>query len=417
VIQETQIRNRLDAHWTIWKDAVLWGGGVALIHRLILQLWAATTWLMVGRYFHATAHDLQLPNGSSMPLQGIEDTVFGVWRRWDAIHYLRLAQEGYNQSTLDLSVFPPLAPIGFRLFDAILPGRLDFSAMVFNTLMFAIALMFLFRLCEVYFQDQALAKWAVCVFALLPLSYFFAAPMAESVYLAATLGTIYYATQGRWLGSGVCGFLASAARTQGALLIVPVSIILLSSTWDRTKDWRTNILNVARTSIPLVLIPAGFVLFLLYRQSLGLPSMTDIYAEYSLSMFTNPIQGLWINIRWFFVNLPRTLIDSNAITLIVTLILLPQLFLQKQHRHLPLIVYTLIYFLLFVSTIYIANPDVNVVSTLSIGRYSLVLFPLTILLADLLRQAARPLRIAGITGLGISLLLLTALNTVGMTGP
>lgn len=417
MVLETQIRNRLHIHWVIWKDTLLWGGGVALIHRLVLQVWAAITWLVVGRYFHATAHDLQLPDGSSMPLQGIEDTVFGVWRRWDAIHYLRLAQEGYNQSTLDLSVFPPLAPVGFRLFDVVLPAGLDFSALVFNTLMFAIALTFLFRLCEVYFQDQSLAKWAVCVLALLPLSYFFAAPMAESVYLAATLGTIYFATQSRWLSAGFCGLLASFARTQGALLIVPVGIILLITTWDRTKDWGTNIASLAKAGIPLALIPAGFVLFLLYRQSLGFPSMTDIYTQYSLSMFTNPIEGLWINIRWFFVNLPRTLIDSNAITLILTLLLLPMLFLRKQHRRLPLLVYTLMYFLLFVSTIYIANPDVNIISTLSIGRYSLVLFPLTILLADLLRQAARPLRILGIAGLGISLLLLTALNTVGMTGP
>lgn len=413
----THIRQSIHQDWQIWKDAILWGSAVAIIHRLILQLWATLAWSLLGQPLYGSAYDLQASYGASMlpPLEGMSDLIFGIWRRWDAVHYLRLAQDSYSSANINISVFPPLAPLGFSAINSILPFGIDFAAMFFNTLMFVLALIFLFRICEVHFMSTSLARWSVCLYAMMPLSYVFVAPMAEPVYLAMTLACIYFALQRQWLACALCGFLAAAARSQGAILLCFVGLILLWKEWDSEIDWANNIINVVKKSFILVLIPFGFIAFLIFRNNLGLPDLNELYYANWNTLFVDPLTGLWINLRWFVVNLPDSLARADIFILIGVLVLTPLLIVRKQHRNIIFIGYTVVYLCLFLSVIsnYEVNP--NMAFTVSLGRYCLTLFPLAILLADMIRTARRRIQIITSCFLVSALLMLTALNTMGLT--
>ncbi len=169
--------------------AAKWGFGVALAHRLLLGLWLALIWAVVGANLGSVQVDFHTA-GAQLPALSspADEYVFGVWRRWDAVHYLDLAANGYRVDHPGPTVFGVLTPLAFRLFAVALP--LDLAAMVVETLAFGIALTLMYKVGEVYYGDADLGRWAVMVAALLPLAYLFDAPMSESIYLAATLGRI-----------------------------------------------------------------------------------------------------------------------------------------------------------------------------------------------------------------------------------
>ena len=226
--------------------AIKWGFGVALVHRLLLGLWLAVVWGVVGANLQGIQADFHTAKAQIPRLESPADEyVFGVWRRWDAVHYLDLAVNGYRADNPGPTVFGVLTPFSIRAFDAVLPGSVDLAAMVFETFAFGIALTLTFKVGEHYYGDAELGRWALIVTALLPLSYFFAAPMSESIYLALTLGVFYFGAKRRWPLAAICGFLATLARSQGVLLLPIAGLILLEQNDFDLRDPRSGLLRLA----------------------------------------------------------------------------------------------------------------------------------------------------------------------------
>lgn len=403
---------------TGWRAAVVWGISAALVHRLLLGLWLALIWNVVSPSLDNASIDFHTA-GAHIPAltTPAEQTVFGVWRRWDAVHYLDLAANGYRIENAGATVFGVLTPLGFRLLDAVLPGSLDLAAMVFETLTFALALVLLYRVCEVYYGDAELGPWAAAVMVLQPLSYFFAAPMSESIYLAMVLGTFYFAARDHWRWAALCGFLATLARSQGVLMLPIALLLLVEKHWQEMTSWSDRIRVVVRRGWTLVLIPAGFGLFELYRRLIGLPSLNDTYSRYSFNYFTNPLDGLVTNLRWIVENPADALLSTDMIALVIVLILSLIMLRFRMHRRLPLAAYTWAFILLFVSRINYVWGTHEVMFTQSFARYSLALFPLTVLAADGLRHARFWGRILIVLVLLFALAVLSGLYVFALTGP
>jgi hypothetical protein len=64
--------------------------------------------------------------GEPLLSEGISGDLLGPWQRFDTMHYLRIAREGYA-SEAD-SVFPPLYPLGMRLVGFFFTGFLTVGA-------------------------------------------------------------------------------------------------------------------------------------------------------------------------------------------------------------------------------------------------------------------------------------------------
>src|SRR5690606_28413356 len=136
------------------------------------------------------------------------------------------------------------------------------------TLAFGLALTLMFKVGETYYGDAELGRWALIITALLPLSYFFAAPMSESIYLALTLGVFCFGARRQWLLAAVCGALATLARSQGVLLLPVAGLMLLEQigfSLTRRAGWidfaRSNVRPVRqaiRQGWTLALIPAAY---------------------------------------------------------------------------------------------------------------------------------------------------------------
>ncbi|HVU11731.1 MAG TPA: hypothetical protein VHD90_10645 [Phototrophicaceae bacterium] len=403
--------------------AVKWGFGVALAHRLFLGLWLALVWSVVGAHLTGVQVDFHTAGAQLPKLESpAEELIFGVWRRWDAVHYLDLAANGYRLDNPGPTVFGVLTPFSIRVLD-VLPIPLDLAAMIFETLAFGLALTLLFKLCESYYGDAdgQLGRWAVIVTALLPLSYFFAAPMSESIYLAMVLGLFYFGTKKRWLLAAICGCLATLARSQGILLLPIAGLLLLEQNGFTLADLRSRAwLDQTRRAIvqgwTLVLIPLGFVAFVAYRQIIGLPSIGDVYTNISYNYFTNPLDGLITNFRWLIAH-PFAISSLDLWALVITLILAFVALRFPKHRRLPLIAYTFGFILLFVSRINYFYGTHEVTFTQSFGRYSLCFFPLIILIADGLRCAAPFIRVVGVALLVAGIVIFSALYVLALTGP
>lgn len=404
--------------------AIKWGFGIALTHRLLLGLWLAVVWGVVGRSLNGVQADFHTA-GAPLPAltTPAEESIFGVWRRWDAVHYLDLAANGYRVDHPGPTVFGVLTPLGIRAVDLVLPGSLDLAAMVFETLAFSLALTLMFKVGEHYYGDAELGRWGAIVTALLPLSYFFEAPMSESIYLALVLGVFYFGTRKQWWLAAICGALATLARSQGVLLLPVAGLLLLEQNGFRLADllsparWWPPLRQSLAQGWMLALIPAGFVGFEVYRNSLGLPSVNDIYLHYSYIYLTNPLDGLITNLGWIVHHPGEVLTNVDLLALLIALVLAFAALRFQQHRRLPLVAYAFGYLLVFVSKVNYFYGTHTVMFTQSLGRYSLVLFPLTFLIADGLLHARPLVRLLGVAALTLALVALSALYVLALTGP
>lgn len=409
-----------------WRDALRWGFGTALIHRLFLTFWLATVWLVVGEPY-GLVHALEITEArgqSNLPLMEtpIERAFLGIWRRWDGTHYLNLAQNGYRLSDPGPTVFSPLAPVSIRLMDTFLPGPAEIAGIIFSTLMFGLALTFLYRLTEACFHNSELAKRSVIVFALLPLSYFFAAPMSEAPYVAMVLAFCYFGFKRHWWLAGIFGGLATLARSQGVMLLGIGGLLLIEQAIELTKSrtaehkntWSSALHYVVVKGFPLILLPVAYGGFLLYRNTLGLPSMDTIFRQESYVVLVDPITGLISNFRQIFLNPVTALQNVDSLALVIAIALTLLLIREKRFRRGWLIAFCAGYLLVFVSKLnYPWGEYTELLGTQSMARYTLTLFPFTILLADYLGRAPKHLRMLCFILSALGLLVFSAQFAMG----
>ena len=395
-----------------WRSALIWGIGAALIHRIWLMIWMALLWILQIVPGQVTLHDS--PSGVPSLSGDIEHLLFGVWRRWDTLHYFDLALNGYQANNAGPTVFGVLTPLAFRISDMLLPGQIDVAAMIFTTVAFAACLVLLYRVVEIYYGDADLARWSLILTTLLPLSYFYLAPMSESLYLALVLLAFYFAHQERWLLFAISGGLATLARSQGVILAIIGPLLFVQT--QPIRQWPQLAITFLRRGWVLVLIPIAFIGFQFWRTQLGLPSLNDTYLNYSYVYLTDPISGLAINFGWIFQHPQEALSNIDMWFLVLSVVMFVLMLRSPKHRQLAFVIYTLSHILLFVSKInYIRGTDIIVYSQ-SYGRYALALFPLIIVAADYIRQARRLWRTVFLTLILFTFLCFSALHAFGI-GP
>src|SRR6185503_16788597 len=214
----------------------------------------------------------------------IADPVLAPLARWDSVWYLTIADSGYGESSARAAFFPlyPVLVRGVGTAFGGSHGALLVASFLVSLAAFVAALTLLYRLTELELGRQ-LARPTLLLLAVFPAAVFFGAPYSESLFLLLAVGAFYAARTGHWAWAGACAGLASATRSAGLLLLLPLVLIWWSSRPRRTSDgaW-------------LLLAPLGMVA---YAAWLGLVEgdalrFLDVQDAWSRELSV-PLAGAW----------------------------------------------------------------------------------------------------------------------------
>ncbi len=148
---------------------------------------------------------------------------------WDGWWYLGIARDGYHVAPLvdgyhDYA-FLPLWPALIRLLSWPWPALAGPIAVILANVLFVAALVILVRLGETVVGAERAFLGAILL-AIFPFSAVFSMAYAESLFMCLSAGAFLAAERDRRALSGVLVGLAALARLQGAVLAVPVWIVL-----------------------------------------------------------------------------------------------------------------------------------------------------------------------------------------------
>jgi hypothetical protein len=142
-----------------------------------------------------------------------------IWNRWDAQHYISIAERGYSARGSDrvLLVFFPFYPWLIRAVSP-LTGDTIIAALLISTVASFAAAELLLRLTHLDYPAEV-ARRAVWFLFIFPTSYFLHIGYTESLCLALVLGAFLAARTRHWALAGVLGLLAGGTRVNGVLLV------------------------------------------------------------------------------------------------------------------------------------------------------------------------------------------------------
>lgn len=228
---------------------------VALISRIVLILIS----MLIVSYFetHSFWGQAKIP----------PDSFYNRMVQWDAMHYLKITQQGYSALYPDYLhlVFYPLFPNLTRAL-SLLVGSEFWSALIISNVSFALSAVVLNKWVTQEFSAK-IAKRAVIFLCLSPFGIFFSVPFTESLFLLLSLLCLYNMRKQRWELMGMFGLLACLTRTQGLLLLIPALFFTILAWRSYTQSKKAPVGRLQISPSPLrtlwtFVIPCGFVLYL-----------------------------------------------------------------------------------------------------------------------------------------------------------
>ena len=198
--------------------------------------------------------------------EGFLDSL-SFWTCTDSYHYLCIARDGYlsegEWDRLVQLVFLPGYPLAVRMLNVFVHNYL-YSGMLVSAFSFAGAGCVIYRLLRLDYSHSDAIR-AIKFLCILPGSFFFVAPMSESLFLLLSAGCIYcIRTKKRLLGC-LLGGMAAFTRSLGIVLVVPVLyefIVEFVESWTELKK-EDAIKTVCKRWMMTLLIPAGFGMYCL----------------------------------------------------------------------------------------------------------------------------------------------------------
>jgi hypothetical protein len=210
----------------------------------------------------------------------------GIWNRWDALNYQKLAEFGYSATGENqaLLVFYPLFPWTVRLF-TLFTRDYVLSAFIISTLASLILSIVLVRLVELDYSRE-LAQRAVWFLFIFPTSYFLHIGYTESLFLMLAVSCVYSARKQRWLLAAVFGALTCLTRANG-LVLGPVLVMEAAYQYSKTRRWQMEWLYIS-------LVALGFGGYLLLNKHVtgDAFAFTHLMQQFFSKSLSSPITGI-----------------------------------------------------------------------------------------------------------------------------
>lgn len=345
------------------------------------RLWAVFIGALAFRLLFALG-SLLLYNALSGTGIGLHDLP-QLWVRWDAQHYVKLAELGYGGYIEDgkplFLVFFPLYVWLTRAAAWLIPNT-ALAGLAVSAACFAGGCVYLYRLAAEEYGERTALRTLVLLCAF-PFAFFFGGIMTESLFFLTTAAGLYHIRKHQWFRCALWGVLAAMTRMQGVLLIGAAVAELCCWVRPFVREEKRRIGYVVKR-LPLLCLPVlgSLVYFALNYHVTGNPFAFTVMQEHWSQGF-----------MWF----PKVLgyVAKNAFTWPNVLtrweMWLPELLLfpifaallwrnWKKHRSM-LTLYAFVYFILTYCLSWL----------LSAGRYLSCALPFFLFAADELEGRSR----------------------------
>jgi Gpi18-like mannosyltransferase len=301
------------------------------------------------------------------------NSIISIWNTWDTPHYLKIAQYGYSSSTVEgrhlMIVFFPLYPFLIKVLTFVLQNYL-LSALIISNVAYIFAVFYLYKLVLLDFdKDDALRT--VIYFSIFPTAYFLHAAYTESLFLALTIASFYYARKDKWAFSGVLGMLAAMTRITGIMLL-PIMLIEYLHQREFKKE------NIRKDILWIFVIGIGFAIYIIlnyitYADPLKFLEIQSSHWGMHLSLPTKGFFYAWGSIFW---HTPADGMSYGLFQLVFCILGLILTIYSFFRLRLSYSLYALATWLVVTSTSFM----------ISVPRFMLTVFPIFIILAILGRR-------------------------------
>lgn len=300
---------------------------------------------------------------------GLAFRLLGVWQRWDACWYEKIATVGYRPHDPSVNFFP-LYPLLMRVVAVPLAGNLTLGGLVVAGVAYLAAMLGLQRLVGHDFGEETAQRTALYL-SVFPAAFYLFAPFTEALFLALSVWALVAARRGAWGWSGLAAFLGGLTRVQGCLLTVPLAWEA-GSCWRQRKGRRQRLLSLLGVAAPL----CGLLLVLVVERAAAGWTALDTQRAYWGNSFDEP----WsvVAASWQHIVAYGSAIESVNLALLVLFGALLAIGLRWLPRTYSL--YAVPQYLLIISHQNVYSP------LMAATRYLLVLFPAFVVLALLGRK-------------------------------
>jgi hypothetical protein len=228
---------------------------------------------------------------------GFGDSLAGLARVYDASWYATIAERGYDAGPFDASAqhnwaFFPLHPLLWRA-AARATGEFPLTGILLANLSFFFALIIVHRLTLTIGFDVLAADRAVLALALFPVSYFFALPWTESLFLLLSASCFLAALRERWWLAGSLAALAAITRISGLFLLPALAILL----------WQTRQRTSLTAWLALAIAPIAFGAFAFYLHAVTGDALAFVHIQGAFARPTHPTSEAieWALRRWDWI--------------------------------------------------------------------------------------------------------------------
>lgn len=289
-----------------------------------------------------------------------------TWNRWDAPHYLYIAQHGYSPTgdESNFIVFQPLFPLITKITHFVIPDY-EFAGIFISIILFVATAIFFYLIIKQQFNKR-LAQRSVFILVLFPTSYFFNAPYTESLFLFLAVLMLYLTSKKMWLQASVALWLAILTKHVGVFLIFP----LLFAMYEKRHKKLSSYVMAGLAATAAI----GTYLLINY-QVLGDPlAFNTILREHwfkTPTLFWKSIWGSWhAAVAWPPTNFSLMIGLAEALPATLAILLIPFVYRLKKPGW---FLFYSIYVIFISSTSFL----------LSTPRYLLIAFPLFVVIAKL----------------------------------
>ena len=292
-----------------WRDSAREAWRVFWLSRLVV--FAVAAWVTFAALPLAAepVYDQLAHPFAASPATNLLDISFAPMAKWDSLHYLTIALDGYAEGQPGLppeerrAAFFPLFPGAVHVLSGFgaSPALVLVAAYAVSLACFFAALTLLHRLTVIELGERY-ARPALLLLAFFPAALFYGIPYSESLFLLLAVAAFLAARTGRWAVAGVVLGLASAVRAPGLLLVVPVALLYLyGPRTDREpgprRGWWPR--YPLRPDLAwLALAPLGLLAFAVYLHLAVGDASAWLDAQAVFGRQTvDPFSGAWAGVR------------------------------------------------------------------------------------------------------------------------